>query len=158
MACVMGLLSATTMYGYNGTKDDGSYNVVIRDFIESHMNANFKKLDAVLGEESTVKIPRGEKVIVQNRSSLVDAMKKEAGTMQNCQSNYEVLAKSDAIVIARVDFSYQDCIQHNYLIVEKDANRDWKITQVCKIFDDLQMPDGKGVIAKDPAANTSVGR
>jgi hypothetical protein len=81
-------------------------------------------------------------------------MKKEAGVQQNCSANYEVLAKSDALVIARVDFGYQDCIQHNYLIVEKNAGHDWKITQVCKIFDDIQVPDGKGVMAKTDVKET----
>jgi hypothetical protein len=70
-------------------------------------------------------------------------MKNTAGTQQNCQSNYEVLANSDALVIARVDFTYHDNIQHNYLIVEKNDNQEWKITQVCKMFDDIETPDNK---------------
>jgi hypothetical protein len=107
-------------------------------------------LNKVLDENSTFKIPRGEKVILQNKLSLIDAMKNEVGTKQNCESNYEVLAKSDALVIARVDFTYHDSIQHNYLIVEKNDSQQWKITQVCKMFDDIQTPQSGGdVTAKN---------
>jgi len=49
-----------------------------------------------------------------------------------------VLAKSDALVIARVDFNYENTIQHNFLILEKNIDKEWKITQVCKVFDDKE--------------------
>ncbi len=146
LVCIISLLSATTMYAYTDPKSDAGYTAVIRDFIDSHMNSNYKKLNKVLDENSTLKIPRGEKVIQQSKSSLIEEMKNTAGTQQNCKSNYEVLAKSDALVIARVDFSYQDNIQHNYLIVEKNDNQEWKITQVCKMFDDIETPDNKGSV------------
>lgn len=138
------------MYAYTGPGTDAGYNTVIRDFIDSHMNSNYKKLNNIMDENSTFKIPRGEKVIQQSKSSLIDAMKNVAGTKQNCESNFEVLAKSDALVIARIDFTYHDSIQHNYLIVEKNDNQQWKITQVYKMFDDIQAPQGSGdVTAKN---------
>lgn len=140
VVCIMSLLSATATLAYTGPTTEAGYTAVIRDFIDSHMNSNYKKLNKVLDENSTFKIPRGEKVIQQNKESLIEAMKSNAGTQQNCQSNYEVLAKSDALVIARVDFSYQNNIQHNYLVVEKDDKQEWKITQVYKMFDDIEMP------------------
>jgi len=148
VTCLISLLSVTSIYAYTGPKTgETGYAAVIRDFIDSHMNGNYKELSKVLDENYTLKIPRGNKVIQQSKSSLVDAMKKEAGTQQNCQSNYEVLAKSDALVIARVDFSYHDSIQHNYLILEKDDAQEWKITQVCKMFEDLETPaSGNGSV------------
>lgn len=151
VACLICLLSATTtMYAHTGPGDNTGYNLVIRDFIDSHMTSNYKKLNNVLDDNSTFKIPRGEKVIVQTKASLVDQMKKVKGMQQNCQCTYEVLAKSNALVIARVDFSYESSVQHNYLIVEKDENQAWKITQVCKIFDDIQIPQNtEKVIAKN---------
>jgi len=44
------------------------YNKTIRDFIDSHMNSNYKKLDAVMGEDATFKIPRGEVVLIQSKA------------------------------------------------------------------------------------------
>ena len=155
VTCLISLLSVTSIYAYTGPKTgETGYAAVIRDFIDSHMNGNYKELSKVLDENYTLKIPRGNKVIQQSKASLVDAMKKEAGTQQNCQSNYEVLAKSDALVIARVDFSYHDTIQHNYLIVEKDDNEHWKISQVYKMFDDNEAPgNNEPVTAKKEFKN-----
>ena len=150
VACIISLLSVTATFAYTGPKTEADYTAVIKDFIDSHMSSNYKKLNKVLDENSTLKIPRGEKVIQQSKESLIEAMKSSAGTQQNCQSNYEVLAKSDALVIARVDFSYQNNIQHNYLVVERDDKQEWKITQVYKMFDDIETPDnGSPVTAKN---------
>ncbi|GGB09076.1 hypothetical protein GCM10011500_26080 [Mucilaginibacter rubeus] len=137
------------MYGRPAAET--GYASVIRDFIDSHMTSNFKKLKSIMSDNSVLKLPRGEKVLVQEKDDLVSMMKKDAGTQQNCQSNYEVLAKSDAMVIARVDFNYENCTQHDYLIIEKNDRHDWKITQVCKMFEDIKTPlnNGNSVVAKN---------
>jgi hypothetical protein len=88
------------MYGRPVTET--GYTNVIRDFIDSHMTSNFKKLKSIMSDNSVLKIPRGEKVLVQEKDDLVSMMKKDAGTQQNCQSTYEVLAKSDAMVIRSI--------------------------------------------------------
>lgn len=149
LVCIIGLLSASTMYGRPATET--GYTSVIRDFIDSHMTTNFKKMKSIMSDNSVLKIPRGEKVLVQEKDDLVSMMKKDAGTQQNCQSNYEVLAKSDAMVIARVDFNYENCTQHDYLIIEKNDKEDWKITQVCKMFEDIKTPltNDNSVVAKN---------
>ena len=63
-------------------------------------------------------------------------MKKEGALKQNCEADYEVIAKSSALVMVRVDFNYDNCVQQNFLTLEKNADKQWKITQVCKIFND----------------------
>ncbi|MDN3547120.1 hypothetical protein [Mucilaginibacter aquaedulcis] len=154
VACIISLLSATATYAYTGPKSDGDFKTVIKDFMECHMNSNYKKLNSIMDDNSSMKIPRGNKVIKQDKESLIESMKSNAGIQQNCECNYEVLAKSDAMVIARVDFSYHDTIQHNYLIVEKDDNAQWKITQVCKMFDDNEVPGNNApVTAKKDFTN-----
>jgi hypothetical protein len=149
LACIIGLLSASTIYARPVAETE--YTSVIRDFIDSHMTSNFKKLKSIMSDNSVLKIPRGEKVLVQEKDDLVSMMKKDAGTQQNCASSYEVLAKSDAMVIARVDFNYENCAQHDYLIIEKNDKQDWKITQVCKMFDDIKTPptNDNSVVAKN---------
>jgi len=145
---IIGLLLAFTGKTYAGTGQD-DYNQTIRDFIDSHMNSNYKKLDAVMGEDATFKIPRGEVVLIQPKAKLVKQMQQIANVMQNCEAKYEVLAKSDALVIARVDFNYENTIQHNFLILEKNIDKEWKITQVCKVFDDKEAAEPQKVIAKN---------
>ena len=139
VACVISLLSASVLNAR--TPDTKDYNNVIHQFIDSQMNTDFVKLRAIMDEHATLKMPRGQKVLIQEKDDLVNIMKKDAGTQQNCSSNYEVLAKSDALVIARVDFNYENCIQHQYLIIEKNVSQDWKITQVCKFFEDVKISE-----------------
>lgn len=134
VVCMILVSLATASSGY--AKDNGkvsNYEAVIGDFIDSFMNSNYKKLDNVLSDNACVKIPRAEKVIVQDRSSLVSKMREESGTKQNCSSSYQVIAKSDAIVIARVDFQYPGFKQQNFIVMEKNDDQQWKITQVCKL-------------------------
>ncbi|SHL88995.1 hypothetical protein SAMN05216524_10176 [Mucilaginibacter sp. OK098] len=145
---IIGLLLAFTGKTYAGT-GPADYNKTIRDFIDSHMNSNYKKLDAVMGEDATFKIPRGEVVLIQSKAKLVAQMQQIANVTQNCDAKYEVLAKSDALVIARVDFNYENTIQHNFLILEKNIDKEWKITQVCKVFDDKEVTEPQKVIARN---------
>ena len=138
MACIILILSAAVSQANPGQKVAPGYDKVIKDFIESHMKSNHAKLENALNDGASIKIPRGETVLVQNKTDIVAQMKQSEGVQQNCESAYEVLAKSDAIVIARVDFTYANCIQHNYLILEKNQDKEWKITADCKIFDDIE--------------------
>ena len=149
MACIILILSATASQANSGQKVAPGYDKVIKDFIESHMKSNHSKLESVLNDEANIKIPRGETVLVQNKSDIVAQMQQSEGVQQNCESGYEVLAKSDAIVIARVDFKYANCIQHNYIILEKNQDKEWKITEDCKIFDDIKPGEtGSSVTAR----------
>jgi len=129
---IIGLL-ATTNSSFSKTYKTPTYESVIDDYIDSYMTSNFKKLDKVLSDDVRVKMPRAEKVIVQYKADLLERMKADA-TKQDCTSEYEVIAKSDAIIIARVDFQYANFKQQNYITMEKNDNNEWKITQVCRIF------------------------
>jgi len=133
VACMIVVLLATTTSSFSNTYKAPTYENVIDDYIDSYMTSNFKKLDKVLSEDVRVKMPRAEKVIVQYKADLLERMKADA-TKQDCKSEYEVIAKSDALIIARVDFQYANFKQQNYITIEKNDNNEWKITQVCKIF------------------------
>ncbi|RYY35094.1 MAG: hypothetical protein EOP46_11215 [Sphingobacteriaceae bacterium] len=129
-------------------KNVAAYNSLIRDYIDSHMNGDSKTLNRILDENASYKIPRGEKVMLQGRNKLIEQMRKESGVQQNCKSDYQILAASDALVIAKVDFTYGECLQSNYVTLEKSADKTWKITQVCKFFGDVK----SGVATTDPLA------
>ena len=91
-----------------------------------------------MNDDATFKIPRAEKVVTQNKPDIVDAMKKGGDINQNCQVSYEVVAKSSALVMVRVDFCYDNCMQQNFLVIEKDDDKQWKIAEVYKIFNDKE--------------------
>ncbi|RCH54956.1 hypothetical protein DJ568_10810 [Mucilaginibacter hurinus] len=147
--CLLCTFAAKSLIAKNDPGNTAAYNTVINDYISCHMSADGKKLNRLLHDDASFKIPRGEKVMVQNKSNLVAQMRREAGIQQNCASDYELLAESDALVIARVDFTYGSTTQSNYLIIEKNADKEWKITQVCKFFKDPQK-NSSPVTANNP--------
>jgi len=116
------------------------YEKILTSFIDSYTKSDYKKLNDILSDDACVKIPRAEKVIIQRKSSLVDEMREEKGTMQACTSKYEVIAHTDAIVIARVDFQYENFKEQNFVTLEKNDNKEWKITQICKVFQNTDKP------------------
>ncbi|RYZ98958.1 MAG: hypothetical protein EOP47_18060, partial [Sphingobacteriaceae bacterium] len=142
MVCLVCISMATTLFGKTDPKNAAAYNAVVSDYVHCHMTSDAKKLNRILHDDARFKISRGENLIVQDRSKLITQMKQQAGIQQNCESKYQLLAESDAMVIAKVDFTYGASTQTNYLVIEKGADKTWKITQVCKFFNEAQRGDG----------------
>jgi hypothetical protein len=137
-ACLVGILATFSITTYAVDPVSADYNKIVTDYIDSHMNANYKNLNKIMSDDATFKIPRNENVIIQNKSDIVDGMKNAGAIKQNCEASYEVVAKSNALVMVRVDFTYDNCLQQNFLTLEKNDRKQWKITQVCKIFNDKE--------------------
>lgn len=133
---MIGILTAFSISAYSGPIA-GDYDRVVKEYIASHMNGDYKILKKIMNDDATFRIPRAEKVIVQNKPDIVAAMKQEGGVKQNCQCSYEVIAKSSALVMVRVDFCYDNCMQQNFLVLEKN-DKQWQIAQVYKIFNDKE--------------------
>jgi hypothetical protein len=151
LACIVLILSAAVSQANPGKKVARGYENVIKDFMDSEMKSNHKELRSVLSDEVNIKIPRGDTVLNENKTNTVEMMRESEGAVQNCECAYEVLGKSDGLVIARVDFKYGNCIQHNYITLEKNQDKEWQITQDCKIFDDINASNTSGgqVVAKN---------
>jgi len=147
-ACIIGILSATTTTGFANPTKTNDYHVIIEQFIDSHSTANYKAFRDITDDNATVKMSHGEMVIVQPRADLLTQMKSDSPIKLNCDANYEVLAKSGALVIARVDFVHGKDMQHNYLTIEKNKDKEWKITQVCTFFEDINNPMPKEIAPK----------
>ena len=135
-ACLIGILAAFSISAYSGPIAS-DYDMVVKEYIASHMNGDYKKLRKIMNDGATFKIPRAEKVIVQTKPDIVDAMKQGGGIKQNCECSYEVVAKSSGLVMVRVDFCYDNCVQQNFLVLEKN-DKEWQIAQVYKIFNDKE--------------------
>ena len=136
-ACLVGILAAFSISAYSGPIT-GDYDKVIKEYIDSHINGNYKALKKIMDDNATFTIPRAEKVVAQSKADVVDVMQKVGGIQQNCQASYEVIAKSSALVMVRVDFAYDNCLQQNFLVLEKNDDKQWKIAQVYKIFNDKE--------------------
>ncbi|HTD42341.1 MAG TPA: nuclear transport factor 2 family protein [Mucilaginibacter sp.] len=147
-ACLIGILTAFSISAYSGPATS-DYDKVVKEYINSHMNGDYKTLRRIMNDDATFNIPRAEKVIVQDKSDIVKAMKQVGGIKQNCEYTYEVVAKSSALVMVRVDFRYDNCVQQNFLVLEKN-DKEWQIAQVYKIFNDKEPEmDAPKVIANN---------
>jgi capsular polysaccharide biosynthesis protein len=155
ITCLVALLSATALRSFSTPVVPPNYEVVIQDYIESQITSNYKKLNNVLAANCTLDMSRGNSLIEQSKEDLVNFMKTNVITQQDCSSSYQVLAKSNALIIAVVDFKHQTEVQENFLTIEKTNNLEWKITRICKVFTTEKSGDtGKDTIAKTNSSIT----
>lgn len=107
-------------------------------FAESHINTDAKSLERILSPDALIKFSRGYEVLSQGQSAVIKLMRQNQGIKQNCSTNFEVIASSDAMVLAKVNFVYKDFIVENYLTLELDRSQNWKITRVNKFYQDAE--------------------
>jgi hypothetical protein len=145
---LISLLATLSVKIYAKTVPD-SFDQVVSDYIDCHMNYNYRKLDRIMNDDAAFKIPRAEKVIILTKSDMMGEMKTNKGVKQNCEASFLVVAKSSAMAMVRVDFNYENCTQQNYLVLEKNADKEWKITQIYKIFNDKEPGTAPKIIANN---------
>ncbi|MFA5243992.1 MAG: nuclear transport factor 2 family protein [Pedobacter sp.] len=109
---------------------------VIDQFADSHMSTDANKLSKILSADATFKFTKGTEVLSQSHISILKQMRQNDGIKQNCTTDIEVLSSNDAMVMAKVNFIYNDFIIENYLTLELDQNQNWKITRINKFFKD----------------------
>ena len=145
---LISLLATLSVRTYAKEPSD-SFSQIISDYIDCHVNYNYKKLDRIMNENAAFKIPRAEKMIILAKSDVIGEMKSNKGMKQNCEATFHVIAKSSALAMVCVDFNYENCTQQNFLVLEKNADKEWKITQVYKIFNDKEAGTAPKVIANN---------
>jgi|ERR1700744_2661263 len=138
LVCLMVLLATLSVKTY-GHPSTGDYTNTINAYISSYINNDSRQMSKILADGACLKLSRGESLIVQPKQVLVSFMHESGKMVQNCESKYEVIAKSGALVIACVCFDYANATQRIYLTLERDTDKDWKITQVCKMIEDKEV-------------------
>ncbi len=111
---------------------------VLNSFAESHVNTDASKLEKILSYDALVKFSKGTEVLSQGQASIIKLMRQNQGIKQNCSTAVDVLASSDAMVLAKVNFVYEGFIIENYLTLELDKNQNWKITRINKFFTEAE--------------------
>lgn len=109
---------------------------VISEFSDSHLNTDANKLSKILSPEATFNFTRGNEVYSHSHSSIIRFMKQNKGIQQNCSTSYEIIASSNSLVMAKVNFIYELFVIENYLTIELDPGQNWKITRINKFFVD----------------------
>ncbi|MBO9676544.1 MAG: nuclear transport factor 2 family protein [Sphingobacteriaceae bacterium] len=137
-ALVILLLGITiTNYVVAAEKPTASHKSVINYYMDSYINSDYKKLKAVLSEDAVFTSNRDVRVVKHKASEILNQLKKNEGVIQrDCNISSTVISETDALVIARVDINYElfDGAQQNFVVIEKNNDGDWKITNVYKVF------------------------
>jgi hypothetical protein len=134
------LSTAITLTVFANDRPTKTAQNIISEFAESHVNTDVIKLSKILSEDAILKFTKGEKVITQYHESIMFLTKQNNGTIQNCSTQIEYLAISEALVMAKVNFIYKDFIIENFLTLELDKNQLWKITRINKFFTNAEKP------------------
>jgi len=129
----------STAFGKNRPVND--VKNVINEFADSHVNTDAAKLSRTLSSEAVLKFSKGDIVHSQSQISILKIMKQNEGIKQNCTTKIDILANSSALVMARVNFIYEDFVIENILTLELDKSGDWKITRINKFFSEVQPAD-----------------
>jgi hypothetical protein len=132
---LLGITVANTILA--AEKPTASHRSVINYYMDSYINSDYKKLKAVLSEDAVFTSNRDVRTIKHKAADVLSQMKKNEGVIQrDCNISSSIVSESDALVIARVDINYElfDGAQQNFVIIEKNKDGEWTITQVYKVF------------------------
>lgn len=111
---------------------------VIDKFAESHINTDVNKLSKILSSDAVLKISLRDEVLSQSQASILKLMKQNEGIKQNCSTFVEIIASSNALVMAKVNFIYEGFTIENFLTLELDTTQNWKITGINKFFTEAE--------------------
>ncbi|MFA6945205.1 MAG: nuclear transport factor 2 family protein [Pedobacter sp.] len=132
------LCAALTNATFAGSRPAPNVKNVINEFAESHINTDADKLAKILSADAVLKFAKGNEVFTQSQVSIKKVMKQNNGIKQNCSTTVDVIASSSALVMAKVNFVYEDFIVENFLTLELNNNGDWKITRINKFFSEAE--------------------
>jgi hypothetical protein len=134
LCTVLGAVLTTATFA--NTPPSADAKTVLNAYAESHLNTDANKLEKILSSDALMKFSKGTEVLSQGQSAIIKLMRQNQGIKQNCSTMVDVLASSDAMVLAKVNFVYEGFIIENYLTLELDRNQNWKITRINKFYTD----------------------
>jgi hypothetical protein len=105
-------------------------NLVLEAFIDANIYGDAPLFKDILADNMTLRINRPKSVLEQDKDYLVKYYKKNTRPAMNCTGDYQILSRSDASVMAKVNLRFPTFVQQNYVLIEKDKNGAWQITQV----------------------------
>ena len=129
LVTILGVASAV-----QARPDNSDYNTVIRAFIESKLHTDYETMKTILSREAVEKLPREKEVYKSTASDLLKVMKINDGVEQSCTAEYEVLAECDGMIMAQVDFIYDQHTISEFITLERSKGLEWKVTGINKFF------------------------
>jgi len=103
---------------------------VIEAYIDANVHSDARLLNQIMNDQAVLRINRQGRTVEQSKKELVEFYKRSGDITLNCTPNVEILSATDCLVMVRVDFKYPLFTQQNYVMVEKDDNGRWTISQI----------------------------
>lgn len=133
-ACLFGILSITTkIYGSTPKPAPAVENLIVK-FINSIVTSDYRKMDELLAENLCFKVPRLDKVMIYDKSAMLRDLKLKNGMEENFKTDYVVLEECDAFALVQINFNYGDTVMKNFIVLENNPEKKWKITEVYELF------------------------
>lgn len=133
MLCTaLGALLTTSLFAK--TPPSADVKAIINEFAESHINSDAAKMSKVLSYDVILKTTKGNQIQTQDQKAILNLLRQSQGIKQNCSTKIDVISSSDAMVVAKVSFIYENFVIENLLTLELDKNQKWLITRIDKFF------------------------
>ena len=136
LVAILGVASAV-----QAKPNNSDYNTVINAFIDSRIHTDYKTMKSILSLEAVEKLPREKQIYKSTASDLLKIMKVNNGVEHSCTAEYKVLAESEGMIMAQIDFIYQDQIVSEFITMERSKEAEWKVTNINKFFKGLPAPN-----------------
>lgn len=130
---LIGLITSSISMAAN-SKWTASPETVIAAYISAFKNSDAEILKEIMHDDAYVTMPRQNQMIRHSKRQLVQFYKKEHLNKLNCGASQEILSCCEALVIATVDFKFNNFTQRNYITLEKNEHNEWKVMNVNRFF------------------------
>ena len=117
-----------------------SFEDVIQRFIGSYVHTDYKKMRTVLSQDVYQRVPREKMVYKHKYNDILKGMKVTGMTLLNCTWDYKILAQNEGMVLARINYYYEDQTVSDFITLERDARKDWKVTGINRFFAPASQP------------------
>jgi hypothetical protein len=119
-----GVANAGVKVSHNPTKDE-----VVDTYVNAVTKGDLSGIDNAIDEDAQFNTMRGDHVNTLNKGQLLDYLKDNANTKQDCKCTSSVMLDTDDKYVKKVVMQYGD-ITRTDLVTAERAGEGWKITKV----------------------------
>ena len=119
-----GVANAGVKVLHNPTKDE-----VVDTYVNAVTQGDLKGIDDAIDEDAQFNTVRGDHVNTLNKGQLLDYLKDNANTKQDCKCTSAVMLDTDDKYVKKVVMQFGDITRTDVVTAER-AGEGWKITKV----------------------------
>lgn len=108
-------------------------NFTMQAYIDAMHHGKLKGFSDVVEDNAKFTMQRGDKVIIQTKSDMLKALKKQENIEQNCKVSQSVIQTLPNQMIMQVDMKYDTFTRINYVTLSESSSG-WRVSQVSSTF------------------------